>query len=75
MEGCGKWMVIGGMFIAAAGALIWVFEKVFGIRLGRLPGDIAVERDGVAFHLPLTSMLLASVLLSLILWAVSALRR
>ncbi len=36
--------------------------------LGRLPGDILLERENFRFYLPLTSMLLVSALLSLILW-------
>lgn len=36
--------------------------------LGRLPGDIIVERESFRFYLPLTSMLLVSGLLTLILW-------
>jgi Ca2+/Na+ antiporter len=36
--------------------------------LGRLPGDILVERENFRFYLPLTSMLLISGLLTLILW-------
>jgi len=36
--------------------------------LGRLPGDIRIQRDGFVFYFPLTSMLIVSALLSLILW-------
>ncbi|MEW8374735.1 MAG: DUF2905 domain-containing protein [Candidatus Thiodiazotropha sp.] len=36
--------------------------------IGRLPGDIVVERENFRFYLPLTSMLLASLLISVILW-------
>lgn len=35
--------------------------------LGRLPGDIRIQRDGFVFYFPLTSMLIISALLSLIL--------
>ena len=35
--------------------------------LGRLPGDIRIQRDGFVFYFPLTSMLLVSLILSLIL--------
>ena len=35
--------------------------------LGRLPGDIRIQRDGFVFYFPLTSMLLVSLVLSLIL--------
>ena len=36
--------------------------------LGRLPGDIVVERENFRFYLPITSMLLVSALVSLVLW-------
>ncbi len=36
--------------------------------LGRLPGDIVVERENYRFYLPLTSMLLVSGLLTLVIW-------
>ncbi|WP_334134943.1 DUF2905 domain-containing protein [Tepidimonas sp.] len=35
---------------------------------GRLPGDIAIEREGFGFYFPLGTSLLVSVLLSLLLW-------
>lgn len=36
--------------------------------LGRLPGDLVVEREGFRFYLPLTTGLLVSLALSLLLW-------
>ena len=36
--------------------------------LGRLPGDILIQREQFSFYLPLTSCLLASLLLSVLLW-------
>jgi hypothetical protein len=36
--------------------------------LGRLPGDIVIERDSFRLYLPLTSMLLVSLIVSLLLW-------
>lgn len=36
--------------------------------LGRLPGDILIERDGFRFYFPLTSMLIISAVLTLLLW-------
>jgi hypothetical protein len=39
--------------------------------LGRLPGDIVIDRDGLVIYLPITTSILVSLLLSLILWLVS----
>jgi hypothetical protein len=54
--------------IAVVGLL--TFSSVrFG--LGRLPGDIVIDRDGFVLYLPITTSILVSLLLSLILWLVS----
>ena len=55
-------------FIAVVGLLTFASVR-FG--LGRLPGDIIVDRDGFVLYLPITTSILVSVLLSLILWLVS----
>jgi hypothetical protein len=36
--------------------------------LGRLPGDIVVDRPGMKFFFPLTTMIIVSVILSLLMW-------
>jgi len=38
------------------------------IPLGRLPGDIVIDRAGLRIYLPLTTAILVSVILSLVLW-------
>ncbi|HEX5514216.1 MAG TPA: DUF2905 domain-containing protein [Gammaproteobacteria bacterium] len=61
----GKLLVTAGVILLAAG-LLWPWLSKLG--LGRLPGDIAVKRDGFSFYFPLTTSILVSVVLSLILW-------
>lgn len=46
--------------------LAWPWLARFG--LGRLPGDIVIERENFRFYFPITSMVLASLVLSLIFW-------
>jgi hypothetical protein len=46
--------------------LIWPYLARLG--LGHLPGDIAIERDGLRFYFPLTTCLLLSVVASLLFW-------
>ena len=58
-------LVIFGLVLVAAG-LLWPFLSKLG--LGRLPGDIVIERDNFTFYLPLGSSLLIGVVLSLIFW-------
>lgn len=59
----GPLLVVVGLAVAAAGALVWL-----GVPLGRLPGDIAIERDGFRLYVPITTSLLASGLFMLVSW-------
>lgn len=54
-------LIILGALLLVAG-LAWPFLARLG--LGRLPGDIVIERDGFSFYLPITTMILVSVLAS-----------
>jgi hypothetical protein len=56
-------IAIGILFIALGAAWPWLS----GLGLGRLPGDIRIERPGFTFYLPLGSSLLVSVVLSVVL--------
>jgi hypothetical protein len=66
MSELGKILVVAGLIMAAAGALLWA--GVGRNWLGRLPGDIHYARGGVSFYFPLMTCLLVSVLLSFLLW-------
>lgn len=58
-------LVIIGIFLVVVG-LLWPWIQKLG--LGRLPGDIVVERENFRFYFPITTGILISVLLSLVLW-------
>jgi hypothetical protein len=59
-------LLIGaGMLIAAIG-LLWPWLSK--LPLGRLPGDIVVDRPGFKLFAPFTTMIVLSLVLSLILW-------
>jgi hypothetical protein len=60
----GRLLVVIGLVVAAAGLLLLAAGKV---GLGRLPGDIAIERDNVSLYFPLATSLLISVVLTLLL--------
>lgn len=66
MEGIGKALLALGLVIAAIGGALVVFGKV--PFLGRLPGDITVQRPGFTLYVPLATSLLLSVVVSLVLW-------
>jgi hypothetical protein len=55
-----------GLIILAIG-LAWPIVTKLG--LGRLPGDIVIQRDNFTFYFPLVTCLVVSVVLSIILWA------
>ena len=58
-------LVAIGLLLVELGLLWPMIDK---IGLGRLPGDIMIERDNFRLYIPLATSLLVSVILSLILW-------
>jgi hypothetical protein len=66
MTELGKMLIALGVMLALAGAVLVVVDKIPW--LGRLPGDIVVRRDRFVLFIPLTSCLLASLVLSLVLY-------
>jgi Protein of unknown function (DUF2905) len=58
-------LIMLGVLMVAIG-LLWPLISKLG--LGRLPGDIVIRRDHVTFYAPITTCLLASLMLSLIVW-------
>jgi hypothetical protein len=61
-------LIVLGLATAAVG-LLWPWKARLG--LGRLPGDIFIQRDNFTFYAPITTGILVSVVLSLILWLLS----
>lgn len=67
MSDLGRWLVVAGVLLIAlgllaqSGALTWI---------GRLPGDVRIERPGFSFYFPLTSMLVISALISVAVYLV-----
>lgn len=60
-----RWLITVGVILIVAG-LVWPWLAKLG--LGKLPGDIVIEREGFRFYFPITTMVLISVVLSLIFW-------
>jgi hypothetical protein len=60
-----KTLIVAGLTILVIG-LLWPWLSK--LPLGRLPGDIVVEREGFRFYLPLTTGILLSLILSLVIW-------
>ena len=66
MAELGKILAIFGIVLVIVGLLLWFGPKVPW--LGRLPGDIAIERDNFRFYFPLTTCILISLILTLLSW-------
>ncbi len=60
-----RFLIILGVLLLALG-LLWPLIAKLG--LGRLPGDIHIERDGFSFYLPITTSIIVSLVISLLLW-------
>jgi hypothetical protein len=67
----GRYLVVLGVVIVAIGVLLIVLGRFPGLWIGRLPGDIYVERGHWRFYFPLMTSIIVSVILSLILWLIS----
>jgi hypothetical protein len=60
-----RFLIILGAAIVVVG-IAWPWIARLG--LGRLPGDINIERDGWSFHFPLMTSVIVSVVLTLLIW-------
>ena len=60
-----RFLIVLGIILVVAG-LLWPVLARIGI--GRLPGDIMIEREGFRLYIPIMSSLLISAVLSLVLW-------
>ncbi len=70
----GRWLLVTGVILTAVGAVL-LFAGKLPLRLGRLPGDIAIEGRRGSFYFPIVTCLLLSVVLTLVMWVVSSFRK
>ena len=73
MRELGKFIVIIGVIATLVGLLMW--SGIAPKWLGRLPGDIRIERGHSAFYFPIVTCIILSIVLSLLLSLFSILRR
>jgi hypothetical protein len=66
MNDVGKLLIVFGLLIALVGVVLVLIGRVPG--LGRLPGDILIQRGNWTFYFPLATSLVLSVVLSLLVW-------
>jgi hypothetical protein len=65
-QNTGKWMVVAGLGMVMVGVMMYLLHDKLHW-LGRLPGDIRVERENFRFYFPITTIILFSVLLTIII--------
>jgi hypothetical protein len=70
----GKWLILVGLILAAVGGLFLIGGRL-PFRLGRLPGDIAIQGRRGSFYFPIVTCILLSVVLTLVMWIISTFRR
>jgi len=74
MDNLAKALILFGIILVVAGILLYFGSKVGFLGLGRLPGDIRVERDNFHFYFPITTSIVVSIVLSAILYLISRFR-
>lgn len=64
----GRFLLVAGLALAAAGALLVIAPRIPGLdRLGRLPGDFVIDRGPVTLFVPIVSSIVVSVVLTIVL--------
>ena len=71
----GKFLVIVGVVLVAAGLLLMAGARFNFWGLGRLPGDVAYKGRNVTFYFPIVTCLVVSVGLTLLFWLISVITR
>lgn len=72
MDSLGRTLIVVGLVLAGLGVLLHMGPSLPW--LGRLPGDLRIERPGFRLYVPITSCLLVSAVLSLAAWLFSRFR-
>jgi Protein of unknown function (DUF2905) len=67
----GRYLIVFGAVIVVIGVIMMMAGKFPGLRIGRLPGDIYVERGNWRFYFPLVTSILLSLILTFILWLIN----
>ena len=66
MQELGKTLIVFGVILVGIGLVLTFANKIPFV--GRLPGDILVQKKNFTFYFPITTSILISIILSLIFW-------
>ena len=69
MTQLGKILIVSGIILVVAGLILYFAGNRLNW-LGRLPGDIRIVRENVRIYIPITTMIIISILLSAILFLI-----
>ncbi len=62
----GKWIIVAGAIIVIVGVLIYFFYDKLNW-LGKLPGDIRIEKENFRFYFPVVTMIIISIVLTILI--------
>jgi len=74
MPPASRMLIVAGVVLVALGLVLWLAPSLGLGWLGRLPGDLRIERPGLRIYVPFMTSILASVALTLLFWLFSRLR-
>jgi hypothetical protein len=67
MQEVGKLVVLVGVLLVVAGVILWRFPSFFNW-VGKLPGDISIQKDNFSLYFPVVTCILVSILITLLSW-------
>lgn len=73
LQDLGRVVIVIGITLTVLGSVLWFFGKL--PFLGKLPGDIMLQKDNFSFYAPITTMILISIFLSIVLTIISNLKK
>ncbi|HVI96105.1 MAG TPA: DUF2905 domain-containing protein [Anaeromyxobacter sp.] len=66
----GRTLIALGAVVALLGVVLVVADRFPGLRIGKLPGDVSIERENFRLYFPLGTSIVVSIVLSLVLWLI-----
>jgi hypothetical protein len=66
-ETMGKMLILMGLFVLLMGLILTFAPRLRVPFLGRLPGDVRIEREGFSFYFPIVTCILLSIVLTLLI--------
>jgi hypothetical protein len=67
MQEVGRFVVIIGLLLVVAGVILWRFPSLLSW-MGKLPGDISVQKGNFSFYFPVVTCIVVSLVVTLLSW-------